>query len=223
MDLSAILRGIALAALALLLLGAGYFLLYRRYLNKALSRRGEQHLRLPAPYRVAAVLLAALALGAVLTALALALSYAERFFPLQLLIPLPGVKLGLANLVTVYALYRLGLGQTLAILLLRCTLGAVFGGGVTAWLFSVSGGLAALAVMAALRQAPVVSVYGVSIGGAAAHHLGQLLAARAVLASPYVWAYLPFLLAAGLVTGAVTGAASTLLVHRVPLFGDIKS
>ena len=85
-----------------------------------------------------------LALGAVLTALALALSYAERFFPLQLLIPLPGVKLGLANLVTVYALYRLGLGQTLAILLLRCTLGAVFGGGVTAWLFSVSGGLAAL-------------------------------------------------------------------------------
>lgn len=66
MDLSAIIGGIALAALALLLLGAGYFLLYRRYLNKALSRRGEQHLRLPAPYRVAAVLLAALALGAVL-------------------------------------------------------------------------------------------------------------------------------------------------------------
>ena len=157
-----------------------------------------------------------LALGAVLTALALALSYAERFFPLQLLIPLPGVKLGLANLVTVYALYRLGLGQTLAILLLRCTLGAVFGGGVTAWLFSVSGGLAALAVMAALRRVSVVSVYGVSIGGAAAHHLGQLLAARAVLHSPYVWAYLPFLLAAGLVTGAVTGHISARLLRHIP-------
>lgn len=159
-----------------------------------------------------------LALGAVLTALALALSYTERFFPLQLLIPLPGVKLGLANLVTVFALYRLGIRETVGILLLRCTLGAVFGGGVTAWLFSVTGGLTALAVMAGLKHVPVVSIYGVSIGGAAAHHVGQLVAAQIVLDSQYVWAYLPFLLAAGLGTGAVTGAVSARLV-RITLGG----
>ena len=70
------------------------------------------------------------ALGAMLTALALALSYMERLIPLQLLIPLPGIKLGLANLVTVFALYTLGTRQTAAILLLRCTLGAAFSSGV---------------------------------------------------------------------------------------------
>ena len=70
--------------------------------------------------------------------------------------------------------------------------------------------------MAALRRVSVVSVYGVSTGGAAAHHLGQLLAARAVLNSPYVWAYLPFLLAAGLVTGAVTGHISARLLRHIP-------
>lgn len=158
----------------------------------------------------------ALALGAVLTALALALSYTERFFPLQLLIPLPGVKLGLANLVTVYGLYRLNVKQTATILLLRCTMGAVFGGGVTAWVFSVAGGLAALSAMACLRRTNAVSVYGVSIGGAASHHLGQLLAAHLVLGSPYVWTYLPFLLLAGLVTGTLTGGISARLCRLIP-------
>ena len=69
-----------------------------------------------------------LTLCAMLTALALALSWVERFLPLSLLIPLPGIKLGLANIVTLFALYALGPAQALLILLCRCTLGALFAG-----------------------------------------------------------------------------------------------
>ena len=69
-----------------------------------------------------------LTLCAVLTAMALALSYLENFFPLSLAIPIPGVKLGLANIVTVFALYVLGPGQAMLILIGRCLLGAVFAG-----------------------------------------------------------------------------------------------
>ena len=69
-----------------------------------------------------------LTLCAVLTAMALALSYLENFFPLSLAIPIPGIKLGLANIVTLFALYALGPGQALLILLARCLLGAVFAG-----------------------------------------------------------------------------------------------
>ncbi|MPN02962.1 hypothetical protein SDC9_150183 [bioreactor metagenome] len=81
-----------------------------------------------------------LALCAMLTALALALSYLESFFPLSLVIPLPGIKLGLANIVTLFALYTLGPGQALIILVTRCTLGALFAGNMNALIFSVLGG-----------------------------------------------------------------------------------
>lgn len=149
-----------------------------------------------------------LTMGALLTALALALSYMERFFPLQLIVPLPGVKLGLANLVTVFALYFLTVREAGMILVLRCALGSLFSTGVTAFLFSVGGGVLALLVMALLKRCKWVSLYGVSMGGAAAHNIGQLCMAAAVLGSSYVWAYLPFLLLVSLVTGTVTGTVA---------------
>lgn len=114
---------------------------------------------------------------AVLAALALALSYLESFFPP--LLPLPGVKLGLANIVTVYALYALGASNALAILVVRCLLGSLFAGNASALLFSLLGGLAAMLVMIALHALPRLSVYGVSVGGAAAHNCGQVAAAMA--------------------------------------------
>ena len=109
-----------------------------------------------------------LTLCAVLAALALALSYMESFFPLALIVPLPGVKLGLANIVTLYALYALGFPSALAILLVRCTLGALFAGNASALLFSLLGGLSALLVMALLSGAKKLSIFGVSIAGASA-------------------------------------------------------
>lgn len=148
-----------------------------------------------------------IAQSAVLIALALALSYTERFIPLQLLIPLPGVKLGLANIVTLIALYLLGGKNAFVILLSRCILGALFGGGITGLMLSLAGGILSMSVMALCKKMPLFSVYGVSILGAAAHNVGQILAAMVLMNSVYVLAYLPYLLAVALFTGSATGAA----------------
>ena len=148
-----------------------------------------------------------LTLCAIFVALAMALSYTERFIPLQMVIPLPGVKLGLANIVTLIALYLLGPKYAFAILIPRCIFGAVFGGGITGLAFSLTGGILAMAVMAMSRKIPIFSIYGVSILGAAAHNIGQILAAMVLMNSVYIGAYLPYLLLVALFTGFATGAA----------------
>lgn len=143
---------------------------------------------------------------ALLISLALTLSYMERFFPLQMVIPLPGIKLGLANIVTLVALQCLGIRSTVIILILRCILGAMFGGGVTGLLFSLTGGLLAAAVMIAAQRLPLFSIYGISILGAAAHNIGQVCAATVLMETIYIMAYLPWLLLTALATGFATGA-----------------
>lgn len=145
--------------------------------------------------------------SAVLISLALALSYTERFIPLQLLIPLPGVKLGLANVVTLIALYLFGGKTAFTILVIRCVLGSVFGGGITGLLFSLTGGVLAMSVMALSKNLPFLSIYGVSILGAAAHNVGQILAAMVLMHSVYIGLYLAYLLIVALFTGFATGAA----------------
>ena len=92
-----------------------------------------------------------IAICSMMIALALSLSYMERFIPLQMVIPLPGVKLGLANIVTLIALYLLKTKHAFFILIPRCILGAVFGGGITGLLFSLCGGVLAMGVMAGAR------------------------------------------------------------------------
>lgn len=148
-----------------------------------------------------------LTLCAILIALALALSYTERFIPLQMVIPLPGVKLGLANIVTLIALYLLGPRDAFAILIPRCIFGAVFGGGITGLLFSLTGGILAMLTMILAKKIPFFSIYGVSILGAAAHNVGQILAAMLLMNSLYIGAYLSYLLIVALFTGVATGAA----------------
>ena len=156
-----------------------------------------------------------LTLCAVLTAMALALSYLENFFPLSLAIPIPGVKLGLANIVTVFALYELGAVPALVILFARCGLGSLFAGNVSALLFSMLGGLCAMLVMIGLKHCRKLSIYGVSIGGAAAHNIGQMAAAIITLGNTMVLGYLPFLLAVSLVTGTLTGFVAALLFRAM--------
>ena len=145
-----------------------------------------------------------LTLCAVLAALALALSYMESFFPLALIVPLPGVKLGLANIVTLYALYAIGFPSALAILLVRCTLGALFAGNASA-----------LFVMALLSKSKKLSIFGVSIAGAAAHNCGQVCAALITLGSTAPLYYLPFLLLVSLFTGALSGLITAFLFRAM--------
>ena len=104
-------------------------------------------------------------------------------------------------------------GAALAILLTRCLLGGLFAGNLSAMLFSVLGGLTAMLVMIFLRRLPKLSVYGVSIGGAAAHNVGQMAAAVITLGSTMVLGYLPFLLAVSLFTGTLTGFITALLLR----------
>ena len=156
-----------------------------------------------------------LALCAVLTALALGLSVMENMFPVTAVIPLPGVKLGLANIVTVFALYTLGSKQALGILIARCLLGSLFAGNVSALLFSLMGGILAMLVMIGLKQLRGLSIFGVSIGGAAAHNVGQIGAAIIRLGDTAVLGYLPVLLGVSLITGTVTGLVAALLFRAM--------
>ena len=163
-----------------------------------------------------------LTLCAVLTALALGLSYMENFIPLGLLIPLPGIKLGLANIVTIFALYALGPTQAMLILIARCALGAVFAGNLNALLFSLMGGLSAMLVMIGLSRLRRLSIYGVSMGGAAAHNCGQVAAAMVTLGNAAPLAYLPVLLAVSLLSGTLTGYLSGLLFRALEQTGLMK-
>ena len=156
-----------------------------------------------------------LALCAVLTALALGLSTLENLFPVSLVVPLPGVKLGLANIVTVFALYVLGPGQAMLILIGRCLLGAVFAGNMNALIFSLLGGVSAMLVMILLSRSRRLSVYGVSIGGAAAHNCGQIAAAVLSLGNTAPLYYLPILLGVSLLTGALTGLMAACLFRAL--------
>lgn len=157
-----------------------------------------------------------LTLCGLLTALAIVLSIAERLFPLDAVIPVPGVKLGLANVVTLFALTRLQPRDALAILVCRVALSSLLLGSITGFLFSMTGGLLSLLVMQALLhiEGRFCSLLGVSVAGAAAHNVGQIVAAIFWMGTGAVIAYLPFLLVMAVPLGLVTGlTCSAALSH----------
>lgn len=156
-----------------------------------------------------------IALCAVLTALALGLSVMENLIPVTAAIPIPGVKLGLANIVTVFALYELGAAPAVCILIARCLLGSLFAGNFSALLYSLLGGVTAMLVMIALKHCRRLSIYGVSIGGAAGHNVGQIAAAIIALGDTAVIGYLPVLLGVALITGTLTGFIAALLFRAL--------
>ncbi|MBR2663828.1 MAG: Gx transporter family protein [Clostridia bacterium] len=149
-----------------------------------------------------------LTIMAILTALAMVLGWVERMIPLELLIPLPGVKLGLANTVTMFSLYWLNLPATMLILTARCLLGGLFSGNMTALAVSLTGGVISMLVMAAAKRSRHLSVWGVSVLGAAGHNCGQILIAMILMHSGAVLGYLPYLLLIGTACGCATAAVT---------------
>ena len=138
-----------------------------------------------------------------LTALAMIFSYVEALIPLSF--GVPGIKLGLANLVVLTGLYRMRKGEILTVSVARILLvGFLFGNGMSI-LYSLSGGLLSFLVMLLLIKAGGFSVTGVSIAGGVSHNIGQILVAAAVLKSVRLFYYLPVLIVAGIVTGALMG------------------
>ena len=151
---------------------------------------------------------------ALLTAIALTIFMIEAQLPV--LVPIQGVKLGLANIITVYAVFVLGPGDALLILCARVFLGAVFSGQMMTLLYSMGGGLLAWLAMVGLRKlltrkqiwlcSPVAAVF---------HNLGQLLVAAGVMKTWVVMAYLPYLLLSGIITGLFTGLCAQFLIGRL--------
>jgi len=153
---------------------------------------------------------------AVLLSLALVLSIVERWIPLELIVPVPGLKLGLANIVTLFALMRLQPIDALAILLVRCLVMGVINGPMTL-IFSLTGGILAFFVMWPLSrlEGKSLSAIGISLAGAAVHNIGQVAAAGLVLNEPLLFlTYLPPLLLTSLATGTLTGVAAYPVIRQ---------
>ncbi|NMB97401.1 MAG: Gx transporter family protein [Clostridiaceae bacterium] len=145
-------------------------------------------------------------------------------FPIGLVIPIPGIKLGLANIVTIFALFYIDIKSALIISILRCIIAAMLFGGIYSFLFSLSGALISLFVMSILMEGynRYFSIFGISIGGAAAHNIGQIIVASVLLKSMAVLPYLSLLLFSSLITGALTGYVSGKLIDHFDKIGISK-
>lgn len=155
-----------------------------------------------------------LSLMAMLTAASLIVFVIEAQIPAP--VSVPGVKLGLANVITLIAMLLLGRREAGLILAVRIVMGSVFAGGVSAFLFSISGGVLAYAVMCiTVTRFPRKMLWVVSALAAVAHNLGQLLAAIAVTKTAALMVYAPVLLASGIITGVFTGLVAMYLVRRL--------
>lgn len=156
-------------------------------------------------------------LAAILTSLAIVLSIMERFFPIAVLIPIPGFKLGIANIITMFALIKLDFKSTLLILMARILLVTLLIGSVSSFLFSLLGGLFSVFIMKLLLKYKdkYFSIIGISIAGAAFHNIGQIIAAIIVLKTVNVIAYLQVLLIMSIIVGVIIGIIVTFLIEKL--------
>lgn len=154
------------------------------------------------------------AVGAVFASLALIFSYIEVIFPFQ---PgIPGVKLGLANLVIVVALYEMDARSAIVINLIRVFMAGLLFTGVFGMLYSLAGSLLSFLTMFLLKKTGKFSVIGVSMGGGVAHNFGQLIVAALAVSTGSLFLYFPVLLFSGMAAGIIVGIGSYILISRLP-------
>ncbi len=154
-----------------------------------------------------------IALLAMCVALSMILSYAESLLPSP---GVPGVKLGLANLVVIFALYKFGWKEAAGISLLRVFLVSLLFGHAASLMYSAAGAALSLAGMILLKRTDKLSCVAVSVIGGVLHNVGQILMAR-LLMGPNVVYYLPVLILSGTAAGVAIGVVSALIVKRVDL------
>lgn len=154
-----------------------------------------------------------LTMDAMLAAAALLLFIVEAQIPP--LTTIPGIKIGLANTVTLIAIFLLGKKDAAAVLAVRIILGAVFAGNLSTFLYSASGGILCCIVMCLLADRLSEKIWVVSVFGAIAHNIGQLLAASILMRTASVFWYLPYLLLAAVISGIFTGLCAGFIVKRL--------
>lgn len=150
---------------------------------------------------------------ALLTTIALIIFIVELRIPN--LVPIQGVKLGLANIVTVYAMYHCTANETFMILISRIFLGSIFGGNISAMIYSLTGAVFCLTGMLLLRR--IINenhIWICSIIGAILHNTGQIIIAIIMTKTTAVLAYFPILIISGCIAGAFTGMCTQILIQR---------
>lgn len=155
-----------------------------------------------------------IALFGMMVALAFTFSYLESLIPFDFAIP--GVKLGLANLVVVVALYTMKPGEALCIVIIRIFLAGLTFGNAYSLAYSLCGGLLSYAVMLLFKKTKL-SIIGVSMLGGIFHNIGQIIVAAIVLGTARIAYYLPVLLVSGVATGLAIGIVSKLITDRVKI------
>ena len=148
-----------------------------------------------------------------LTALALILSYVESLIPA--FVAVPGVKMGLANIVVVLALYTLGPGEAAIVSIIRVLLSSLLFGSILSLSYSAAGAIISLLSMIIMMKTKIFGVTSVSVTGGVFHNLGQILVACLVLETDVLLYYLPVLILSGTITGAVIGIASSIVIKRL--------
>ena len=152
---------------------------------------------------------------ALTTAIALVLSFIESQIPA--FVAVPGVKMGLANIAIVYALYRLGWKEAAFISLIRVVLVSLLFGSAASFLYSLAGAVLSLLGMALLKKTGKFTEIVVSVAGGVLHNIGQIAMASIILETDALRYYLPFLLVSGILAGVVIGLISGILIRRIHL------
>lgn len=150
---------------------------------------------------------------AMTAAIAIVLSFVESQIPA--FFSVPGVKLGLANIAVIFALYKMGFWEALLVSFVRVLTVFLMFGGLMPLLYSVAGAVLSLCVMLLLKRFTPLSEIGVSVSGGVAHNVAQITVAAFLFDSAALYLYLPILLIAGTVAGALVGIASAILVKRI--------
>ncbi len=153
-----------------------------------------------------------LAVSAMCAALAIILSYLESLLP-PLFAGLPGIKMGLPNIVMLYLLYTYGWGYAAAVSLIRLCAVAMLFGSITTFAYSLCGAVLSLTVMALLKHFGLLSPLGVSVAGGVCHNIGQIAVAMTLFATPEIGYYLPVLLISGTLAGILVGLCGHLLLR----------
>ena len=149
-----------------------------------------------------------------LTAAALIIFVVESQIPNPF--PIPGIKLGLANIITVYAVYRYKPYEAAMILTVRLVLGSIFGGNISALIYSAAGGYLCLLGMLLLKKViDEKHIWAASVLGAVLHNTGQMAAALLIMRTPQLLVYYPFLLVSGCLAGAFTGLCAQFVIQRI--------
>lgn len=153
-------------------------------------------------------------IAALMAALALIFSYVEVLIPFT--VGVPGIKLGVANIVVIIVLYYLGPKYAITVNVVRVLIAGLLFNGLFGALYSLAGAIVSFIVMVVLKKTDIFSIVGISMAGGVAHNLGQILVAAFLISNIKIFVYFPALIISGVVTGAIIGILAGLILKRLP-------